>query len=183
MGLALKKPDTALRLATREDAEALTALRQAYYASQREAGLLDLPLDPTQMVAQTTPRLLDNPRMVVQLAEDETGAIIGYAYGQIRIVPGQIKPNVGSIEEFYVSPDARGGGQAEKLFDAVRAELDRRGAQRLQLRVLANNDTARRFWSRIGFRENVTIFEFEPGAGQATFEMPMQREAETDDAL
>lgn len=62
----------------------------------------------------------------------------------------------GVLESLSVRPDQRGGGLGTRLFEAVRAEFVRRGAQELQLEVISSNAEAIRFYARQGLVPYVT---------------------------
>jgi ribosomal protein S18 acetylase RimI-like enzyme len=147
-----------IRAAASEDAHRLPALRIEFYRTQIAAGWLDLPADLDESMKRGTSGIIGAPRNCVFLAEAASG-LAGYVFGATKIVPGVCKPSIASIEEIYVEPRHRGSGLARRLFETALADFNGRGADRVQLRVLAGNATGRRFWSRLGFRDNVVICE------------------------
>lgn len=141
------------------DLTALTALRHDFFASQIEAGLLDLPLNVRDAVEKSTPPMLANRRATLFVASD-AGGLAGYIYGLTKIVPGAAKPSVSSVEELFVRRDRRGQGVAENLLAAALADMKARNPDRIQARVLDQNAPARRFWQGQGFEPNVLILEY-----------------------
>lgn len=68
--------------------------------------------------------------------------VVGYAFGS------PIEDDVASLSAIYVHPDHWGAGIGNRLFAAVTDRLHDRGFERLQIRVLADNDRARAFYER-----------------------------------
>jgi GNAT superfamily N-acetyltransferase len=68
------------------------------------------------------------------------------------------------LEAIYVRPSAWGTGLAVALHDAAVAELRARGVVQARLWVLEENDRARRFYERLGWRPDGTsrVVEFPP---------------------
>ena len=68
------------------------------------------------------------------------------------------------LEAIYVRPSSWGSGLAVTLHDAAVAELRARGVARARLWVLEENDRARRFYERLGWRADGTsrVVEFPP---------------------
>jgi ribosomal protein S18 acetylase RimI-like enzyme len=65
------------------------------------------------------------------------------------------------ITGLAVDPDLQGRGVGAALLDGVLAEARRRGARKLSLRVLGENDAARRLYERAGYEvEGVLRGEF-----------------------
>jgi len=92
-------------------------------------------------------RNLADPDFVYWIAEDETGAPIGFA-----ILNGAQSAD-GEMELFRtaVVDPGRGFGRA-MLRDVVTHAFDRFGAQRVKLDVYDDNPRARRVYERLGFR-------------------------------
>lgn len=146
-----------IRRADEDDLVALLALRRRFFESQIAAGLLDLPADLDATLATTTPALLKGRHNDMLIAEDN--AALGYVHAATRAVPGMRQSRIGVIEEVFVDSKARGSGLATALVKRALETMRERGAERLQLRVLAGNEDARAFWRNLGFVENVLILE------------------------
>ncbi len=59
---------------------------------------------------------------------------------------------MGEIDELFVLPEARSQGVGSELLAAAEAALARRGCVRLQLQLGGDNEPARVFYQRRGFR-------------------------------
>jgi ribosomal protein S18 acetylase RimI-like enzyme len=149
-----------IRQAVNEDADRLAALRVEFYQTQIAAGWRDQPLNLQESMQAGTPATIRSPRNCIFLAEI-AGEPIGYVFGTTKIVPGVRDPIISSIEEMYVGSDYRGVSLARRLLQNALADFRARNADRIQLRILAENSDARMYWSQLGFRENVIICEFE----------------------
>lgn len=154
----MKPAPVPIRRAAEADIEALRRLRRAFYQTQIDFGLLDLPADLDEMLDRTTPGLAGGKRQHCFVAEAD-GVAQAFLLAVLRVVPGMRQSAVGSIEELYVSPALQGGGTAGRLVDAAVSCLRDAGATRIQTRVLADNQRARGFWRHAGFLENVQILE------------------------
>lgn len=78
-----------------------------------------------------------------------------------RPTPLASNRHVWMVQGLDVHPDAQGVGLGRRLVAAAMDEARARGGRRLTLRVLANNDVARRFYTSMGFVvEGVLVGEF-----------------------
>lgn len=146
------------------DRERLLELRRAFFQTQIDFGLLDLPDDLDDMLGRSTATLAGSKRQHCFVAESGVGAradgVAGaYLLAVLRMVPGMQHSAVGSIEELYVDPALQRSGTAGRLVEAAIHALRQAGATRIQTRVLAGNGGALEFWGRAGFVENVRILE------------------------
>ena len=149
-----------IRAAAGEDAHRLDASRRDFYQTQIAAGWLDAPSNLNEWVKQSTAGIIAGPRNFVFLAENAEG-LAGYVFAATKLVPNSGTPMIASIEEIYVAPQHRGLGLARRLFETALISCRSRRADRVQLRILAQNAAGRKFWSGLGFRENVVICELE----------------------
>jgi ribosomal protein S18 acetylase RimI-like enzyme len=78
---------------------------------------------------------------VVVVSDDGAGFAVGSMIGR----------KAAFLDVVYVRPEARGGGLARELVGAVATELRSRGAEALELEVLASNTQARAIYERWGF--------------------------------
>jgi ribosomal protein S18 acetylase RimI-like enzyme len=153
-----------IRRATEMDLGAIKKLRHAFFDSQMNVGLLDVPINLGVFIDTGTANLIAGRRNDVFVSQ--TDKMNGYLYATTRIVPGYSMAAVAVIEEFFVKPELRGTGASDALLEAAIDALNARGVDRIQLRVLANNVTGRSFWNRTGFVENVHILELDRVKGQ-----------------
>ena len=58
------------------------------------------------------------------------------------------------LMSMWVDPALRGSGAAEALVASLLAWAETEGARQMRLAVIQTNDRARRFYERLGFREN-----------------------------
>jgi ribosomal protein S18 acetylase RimI-like enzyme len=70
----------------------------------------------------------------------------------------------GTIEDVYVSEEARRGGLASRLLEFIRQEAERRGYCRLSLDVLDGNQAAQSCYQRFGMADaGYRVYEMELG--------------------
>ena len=139
-----------VRLARTEDAAALS---NVFDASWREAYQGILPaLSLERMINRRGPKWWlstigrGRPLVVLDIGE----AIAGYVtYGRCR---DRSLPADGEIDELYLAPEYQGLGFGKRLFKAVRNDLDDRGAKRVAVWCLAENERACSFYRRMGGR-------------------------------
>lgn len=88
-----------------------------------------------------------HPRGNLWVAEDETGAPAGMAFGRVD-------PDIEGLHIFamWVDPTHRGSGHAGALLDAVLAWGREAGAERVDLWVTEGNQPAETLYARAGFR-------------------------------
>lgn len=67
------------------------------------------------------------------------------------------------LEDFYVAPDARGGGVARALFDAVYAAARDRGADRVYWQTQQYNGAARSLYDSVGRLTSFIVYERDLG--------------------
>lgn len=94
---------------------------------------------------------IQRPDAIVLLAERE-GVVVGYSYGAIepRDWSVLIGPH-GALHDLFVVPEARRSGVGRQLVSALMAELRALGATLLVLRVMVQNEPARRLAESFGF--------------------------------
>jgi ribosomal protein S18 acetylase RimI-like enzyme len=94
---------------------------------------------------------------------DVGDAIAGYvSYGRCR---DRSLPAEGEIDELYLLPEYQGLGFGKRLFKAVRNDLDDRGAKRVAVWCLADNERGADFYRRLGGRVVAETTERFAGAG------------------
>lgn len=84
------------------------------------------------------------------LVAEVDGKISGYVLVHQNI-PLPSHQHVLGINGLAVAPSAQGSGVGQALVEAAVAEAARRGASKVQLRVLGENPGARRLYERCGF--------------------------------
>jgi ribosomal protein S18 acetylase RimI-like enzyme len=95
---------------------------------------------------------LAEPEVVVLVAE-RAGAVVGYVYAGIEPQSWkELRDPAGFIHDVVVQESARGHGVASALVEAAAGWLESRGAPRVMLWTAEKNASARRLFSRLGFR-------------------------------
>ncbi len=139
-----------VRRARTDDAAALS---NVFDAAWREAYQGILPaLSLERMINRRGPKwwlsTIGRGRPLVVL--DTGTAIAGYVtYGRCR---DRSLPADGEIDELYLAPEYQGLGFGKRLFKAVRNDLDDRGAKRVAVWCLAENERACGFYRHLGGR-------------------------------
>lgn len=88
---------------------------------------------------------LTNEDAIIVVAEAD-GAVVGFAHGIWA-------RRTGHILRVYVHPDHRGEGVGRELLATVRDALLRRGSDRIQAMVLADNEVGNEFYRQAGFEK------------------------------
>jgi GNAT superfamily N-acetyltransferase len=144
-------PD-AIRRLERSDFEAWVELWRGYLRFYRA----ELPEDVT---ATTFERLVSEAGDVVGLvAEGDRGALLGFAH--LVFHPSTWSPGLYCyLEDLFVSPAARGTSTARRLFAAVYAEADRRGAAKTYWQTQQYNGAARSLYDQVGHPTSFIVYE------------------------
>lgn len=101
---------------------------------------------------------LQNDDTLIVVAEDD-GEVVGFAHGVWA-------RRTGHILRVYVDPDNRGEGLGSELLAAVRDSLIKRGSDRIQAMVLAENEAGNQFYRDAGFEK---IDDAETTIGEETY--------------
>ncbi|MCL5066785.1 MAG: GNAT family N-acetyltransferase [Thaumarchaeota archaeon] len=64
----------------------------------------------------------------------------------------------GSIVEFYILPEYRRGSLGNDLLDAIASELKKRGAVLITAEFPSQNEIAKKFYSKLGFRSLTNVY-------------------------
>ncbi|MFC5970026.1 GNAT family N-acetyltransferase [Halomarina salina] len=89
---------------------------------------------------------LDDEDLVVLVAEDDDGDVLGFSEAALVEQDGD-----GDLNWLHVDPDYRGDGYARRLFEATRERLSEMGASRMRGRVLRDNTAGNDFYEHLGF--------------------------------
>ncbi|MDX3901663.1 MAG: GNAT family N-acetyltransferase [Sphingobium sp.] len=95
-----------------------------------------------------------DPHNHVLIGETPLGALVGYAMLTRPDLPVPVD-DVSDIElkRIYLLPGWQGGGNGDPLMERLAEEAARRGRRRMLLAVYPQNDRARRFYARHGFKQ------------------------------
>jgi ribosomal protein S18 acetylase RimI-like enzyme len=89
----------------------------------------------------------------VILVSERAGSITGYAYGTLEERDWNLLLDEhGAIHDIYVAADERRRGTGRLLLDAIVTELEARGAKRIVLSTMVDNERAQRVFRQAGFR-------------------------------
>ncbi|WP_028652093.1 GNAT family N-acetyltransferase [Nocardioides halotolerans] len=91
-------------------------------------------------------------RLSIPGARDVVAVLDGAPVGMVSGVPGRDDESAELIS-MWVSPSARGHGVGDRLVQAVEDWAADRGAARLRLSVMPDNDAARALYERNGFAD------------------------------
>ncbi|WP_254862862.1 GNAT family N-acetyltransferase [Halovivax gelatinilyticus] len=86
--------------------------------------------------------------LLVAKIDDEIAGFVSFA---IERGSFDLTDERGTVSNLWVDPQVRNRGIGRQLLEAAEAELADRGASVCQLEVLAGNESARRFYRRIGY--------------------------------
>ncbi len=64
----------------------------------------------------------------------------------------------GSIVEFYILPEYRRGSLGKDLLDAITSELKKRGAVLITAEFPSQNEIAKKFYTKLGFRSLTNVY-------------------------
>ncbi len=91
----------------------------------------------------------ENPALFAHVAEDESGAIVGFALWFLNYSTWLGKHGI-YLEDLYVKPEHRGAGYGKALLAHLAGICTERGYGRLEWWVLDWNTPARGFYESIG---------------------------------
>ena len=134
-----------IRTATAADATALEELWRAFEREVPPPGHHEV--DPETELAEIR-EIVDSGLAFV--AEDGDG-LVGFALARLT------GARSGRLTDLYVAPEARRGGIAAALVNAVVEALAPQGVEHLELEVLASNAEARTVYHRWGFAEDQLV--------------------------
>jgi GNAT superfamily N-acetyltransferase len=132
-----------IREARPDEAEALAAIqRDASVAAYQHIFPAELYPYPTEAVVERWQESLDDREVTVLVAEED-GVAVAVAGSRAEWLDG-----------LYVLPDRWSRGVGRALHDEVLERQRAAGAKACHLWVLEQNDRARRWYERLGWREN-----------------------------
>jgi ribosomal protein S18 acetylase RimI-like enzyme len=85
-----------------------------------------------------------------------TGDIVGFVAARIRTLPPHLGGGpAGFISEVFVSNECRGHGLAAKMMASALDWFRLQGVGRVELQVLTENESARKLYQKLGWREEL----------------------------
>jgi ribosomal protein S18 acetylase RimI-like enzyme len=150
--------DVAIRRARRSDLDAIGELWRSLITLHAE-------FDPAFRVtdeavpARALAQLLDDTKSAAWIAEAEQ-RVVGFCAVRVVDSPRALaESRRAEITELFVAPGARRSGLGRSLVDAALAWARERGAERVEVRVAARNDTGQSFWRSLGFGAFVDVLD------------------------
>ena len=143
-----------IRGATAEDAAAIRRVaRESWHATYDDIlgaeaveSVVDDWYDPDGLEESI---VRDDGRFLVAEAESGSEAeVVGFA----QAVLGDEDDDAAQLPRIYVHPDRWGDGVGSELLDRIESWLADRGAERLRLIVLADNEVGNAFYEKCGYR-------------------------------
>lgn len=99
--------------------------------------------------------LIADDATIVDVAADEGGTVVGFTAAG----PSEDSPATFDLDRIYVRPDRWGEGIGGRLLDRVEREASRRGGERVELGVMAENERAVRFYESAGYRRVDEVYD------------------------
>ncbi|MFY0582652.1 GNAT family N-acetyltransferase [Cystobacter fuscus] len=113
-------------------------------------------------------RELAHARAVVLVAERD-GEVVGYAYGTVESRDwNALREAHGELHDLWVEEAARGAGVGARLAEELVRRLRAQGVPRVMLMAAVDNESARRLFTRLGWRPTMVEMtrELEPPDGE-----------------
>ena len=163
--------EIAIRPAEPKDAAALADLgRRTFLETFVEGFAIPYPasdLDPfleKKFSTRAAVAEIADAKLGVWVAEDPTGALVGYAVtGPAGLPHPDLCGDDGELYRLYLAKPAQGSGLASRLMDIALGWLEERHASPLWLGVWSGNRRAQRFYARYGF-EKAGEYDYRVGA-------------------
>lgn len=124
-------------------------------------GEFDPLLKNSAEVNEESQRTLENA-----LSEGESVVLVAVSQSKIvGIVKADLRDRYfyeprkeGAIIEFYILPEFRRGDLGRKLFETVISHLKKRGAELITAEFPSQNEIARKFYTKLGFRSLIEVY-------------------------
>ena len=84
--------------------------------------------------------------------------LVGVVKGVLRDRIFYVPRKEGAIVELYIMPEFRRGKLGRDLFDAMVSSLLKKGAELITAEFPSQNEVARKFYSRLGFRSLTNVY-------------------------
>ncbi len=142
-----------IRAATCQDIPAVVALWEELMDFHRAKDpFFERAPNGSNLFARFVEENIRNDAACVLVAVVE-GRIVGYCQGILERHPAVIaEPEHGQVLDFVVTASYQGTGIGTQMFETLREWFRREGIRRLEVRHSMFNETAARFWPRMGFK-------------------------------
>ncbi|WP_225333829.1 GNAT family N-acetyltransferase [Halomicrobium urmianum] len=135
-------------LADVDAADAVVDLWTALAADQLAHGSHILPGENRATIRESVDRRLVADELLVARRD---GATVGFVMFTVECGRFEQDADRGIVENIYVTPAHRGCGVGSELLAAAERTLEERGVDAVALDVMADNESARRFYRRHGY--------------------------------
>ncbi|MCT9096621.1 N-acetyltransferase [Haloarchaeobius sp. HME9146] len=151
--------------ATLTDLDTLTDQWVALATEQRPHGSAILPDANRDLLSQHFAHHIVDGDVLVDRVDDR---IVGFVMFERTSADLEVDVTRGVIQNLYVVPEYRGAGRGSALLDAAEEQLRERGADVVQLEVMAKNTEAREFYERAGYHDHRVVMEKRVGVESDT---------------
>jgi ribosomal protein S18 acetylase RimI-like enzyme len=101
----------------------------------------------------------------VLLVAERGDSLVGYAYAGLEPRDwNALRDACGALHDIFVVEDERKKGVAQALLGVVKRELEARGAPRVVLGTMVQNEKAQRLFEKFGFRRTMIEMTMELGS-------------------
>jgi ribosomal protein S18 acetylase RimI-like enzyme len=152
--------EVTIRPATDADVPAVTRIWREGWPDGHEGHV------PAELAAERTSASFDQrtlERISTTWVAEGDGAVAGF----VVVVDAE-------VEQIYVDRSRRGGGVAERLLRHAEAVIGQKGRRTAWLAVVAGNVRARRFYARLGWRDQGP-FTYQAQTATGTVAVPAHR--------
>ncbi|RZH67417.1 GNAT family N-acetyltransferase [Natrinema altunense] len=143
-------PQPTIERATRDDIEPLTDCWVRLARDQRQYGSAIRADANRETMRETLGAYQVSGGLFVARLE---GSIVGFATVSVERGSLELDETRGMLSNIYVEPAYRNRGIGTALLEAAEASLADRGVDTMLLEVMADNESARRFYRRTGYDE------------------------------
>lgn len=150
-----------------DDVDAVADLWVALAEGQRAFGSHLLAADNREVVRDAIVRRMVAAELLVARGGE---SIVGFVTFGVESGVYEQDTTRGVVQNIYVVPEVRGEGVGSALLAAAEESLVESGAETVSLEVMADNDDARRFYRRHGYRTHRVEMEKRPESDTLTKE-------------
>lgn len=149
----MAKTDTLIRSATLRDIPAIVRLWEELMDYHREIDpFFTRARNAADLFRRFVEQNVGNDAACVLVAVVDDG-IVGYCQGLIdHHPPALAEPDYGQVLDFMVTASHRHTGIGSQMFEALCKWFRKEGIRRIEVRHSTFNETAARFWPRMGFK-------------------------------
>ncbi|MCI5723323.1 MAG: GNAT family N-acetyltransferase [Erysipelotrichaceae bacterium] len=124
----------------------------------------DIFIDNTaKYTAKDIKNILQDENQPIYVYVDETDEVLGYAICILKDTyqsNNLVKMKIMYIDDLCIDENARGQRIGSQIFDFLKEEAKRLGCAEITLTVWEGNDSAKKFYEKIGMRVKETTMEY-----------------------